>query len=313
MQLGFTFRRLYSLSPSFTITRLNNQDIETTYTYSDTSIIATKRTETINYETSTNTPYGRLAKEESWGEGFYSIANFYQNSNIQVIRQGLNYRLQLTDGVWESANSDIIYARDSSTKPPQTTYRKPFNATERQINVKLRAKPFAGDSLKERSRPVEVDFLVSEAQATDYGNVFLALLYGRKQSFTFATAINDNLLANLKPLTRIDVTWYGVVYQCLVDGISWAHTLTEMVIGMRLIPLRTALAVTPSVTSNLVIASPMIEVSIYQQFTGSISYVIDQYLGGSIYQEFTGSITYVNQLVIEVSIYQEFTGSITYS
>ena len=304
--IGTRITGLYSVSVSFTITRLNFQDIETTYTYSDASTLASKRTETVNYETSTNTPYGRLAKEESWGDGFYSLANFYQNSILSIVREGFNnYRLKFTDGAWESANSDTIYARDSSTKPPQTTYRKPFNASERQINVKLRAKPFAGDSLKERSRPVDVDFLVSEAQATDYGNVFLALLYGRKQSFTFATAINDNLLANLKPLTRIDITWYGVVYQCLVDGISWAHTLTEMVIGMRLIPIRTALAATPSTTSNLVIPSPIIAVNLLQDSYMSCQLITDNYLGGIGLQDSYMSILLVADLAISVLLIQD--------
>jgi hypothetical protein len=82
---------------------------------------------------------------------------------------------------------------------------------------------------------------------------------------------------------------------------------------MRLIPLRTALAATPTTTSDLVTQVPYIDVSIYQEFTGSITYAINQYLGGSIYQEFTGAIAYVNKLVIDVSIYQEFTASIIYS
>ena len=288
------------------MTRINNQDTETTYTYSDTSVLITKRTEVINYETSTNTPYARTAKDETWGDGFYSIANFYRNSLIGIVRDGFGYRIQITENTaWESANSDIIYARDSSTKPPQTTYRKPFTASERQINVKLRAKPFAGDSLKERSRPVDVDFLVSEAQATDYGNVFLALLYGRKQSFTFATAINDNLLANLKPLTRIDITWYGVVYQCLVDGISWAHTLTEMVIGMRLIPLQTALAATPSTTSDLVIPSPIIQVNLLQDSFMGCQLITDNYLGGIGLQDSYMSVPLVADLAISVLLIQD--------
>jgi len=312
LELGFA-SRFNAFAPNFALTRLNNQDIETTYTYSDSSILISKRTETTNYETTTNSPYARIAKEETWGDGFYSIANFYQDFIYQIIRQGFgSYRLQISaDNAWQSANSDIIYARDSSTKPPQTTYRKPFNVTERQINVKLRAKPFAGDSLKERSRPVDVDFLVSEAQATDYGNIFLALLYGRKQSFTFATAINDNLLANLKPLTRIDITWYGVVYECLVDGISWAHTLTEMVIGMRLIPLKTALAATPLITSNLVISSPMIEVNLLQDSFMSCQLITDNYLGGVGLQDSYMSVLLVADLAISVRLIQDSYMTIT--
>ena len=316
--VGLDFTSAFPVSPNFALTRLNDQDTETTYTYSDTSVLITKRTETINYATHINVygknisyqsvPYPRTAKDETWGNGFYSIANFYKDSTSEVVRlsNSFDYRINIKENTaWESANSDIIYARDSSTKPPQTTYRKPFNAIERQINVKLRAKPFAGDSLKERSRPVDVDFLVSEAQATDYGNVFLALLYGRKQSFTFATAINDNLLANLKPLARIDITWYGVVYQCLVDGISWAHTLTEMVIGMRLIPLRTALAATPSTTSDLLIPSPIIQVNLLQDSFMGCQLITDNYLGGVGLQDSYMSIFLVADLAISVRLIQD--------
>ena len=145
---------------------------------------------------------------------------------------------------------------------------------------------------------------MSEAQATDYGNVFLALLYGRKQSFTFATAINDNLLANLKPLVRIDVTWDGVIYQCLVDGITWAHTLTEMVIGMRLIPIRTALAATPSTTSNLVIPSPIIAVNLLQDSFMSCLLITDNYLGGVGLQSSFMQCILVSDLAISVPIIQ---------
>ena len=135
--------------------------------------------------------------------------------------------------------------------------------------------------------------------------MFLALLYGRKQSFTFATAINDNLLANLKPLARIDITWYGVVYQCLVDGISWAHTLTEMVIGMRLIPLRTALAATPSTTSDLVIPSPIIQVNLLQDSFMGCQLITDNYLGGIGLQDSYMSVSLVADLAISVRLIQD--------
>ena len=292
----------------YTNEKFGKQDIVTTYTYDDKSVITGIREETTNYSywiDAGGAVYGRTAKEQSWGNGFYSIQNFYQSSSVSVVNDFRSSRYVNTLNDWFAGDTDTIYARDSSTKPPQTTYRKPFTASERQINVKLRAKPFAGDSLKERSRPVDVDFLVSEAQATDYGNVFLALLYGRKQSFTFATAINDNLLANLKPLTRIDITWYGVVYQCLVDGISWAHTLTEMVIGMRLIPLRTALAATPSTTSDLVIPSPIIQVNLLQDSYMSCQLITDNYLGGIGLQDSYMSILLVADLAISVRLIQD--------
>ena len=292
----------------YTNRKFGKQDIVTTYTYDDKSVITGIREETTNYSywiDAGGAVYGRTAKEQSWGSGFYSIQNFYQSSSVSVVNDLRSFRLVNTLSDWFAGDTDTIYARDSSIKPPQTTYRKPFTTSERQINVKLRAKPFAGDSLKERSRPVDVDFLVSEAQATDYGNVFLALLYGRKQSFTFATAINDNLLANLKPLARIDITWYGVVYQCLVDGISWAHTLTEMVIGMRLIPLRTALAATPSTTSDLVIPSPIIQVNLLQDSFMGCQLITDNYLGGIGLQDSYMSVSLVADLAISVRLIQD--------
>ena len=290
---------------SFTSTKFNYQDILTEYTYSDTSVITNKRTETTKYNSfGDNSPYNRLAKEESWGDGFYSIANFYQQANYTLISDLRSVRLRVDLGPWQSSNSNTIYARDSSTKPPSTTYRKPFTATETQINVKLKAKPFAGDSFKKRSRPIDVDFLVSEAQATDYGNTFLALLYGRKQSFVFATAINDNLLTNLKPLVRIDITWNGVIYQCLVDGIVWAHTLTEMLLGMRLIPLRTALVATPLVTTDLVIVSPMISAILLQDSYMSCQLITDNYLGGIGLQDSYMNILLVADLAISVRLIQ---------
>ncbi len=260
---------------SFTTQRISKSDVTKTYSYNDSDVLQSIRTETQQYVALYNTLlaeeafYGKTAKVESWSAGSYSVENFYKPatirfSNPEVFRFNILPTLIAVEGDWESAGSELVYATDGSTKPPATTYRKPYEPIEEQINAKLTARPFAGQSFYSRSRPIEVPFLESQMQATEYGHTYLALLYGRKQGFEFGTAL-DNTLLSLTPLSRINILWRGVRYDCLTDGLSWSHTQNQMAIGMRLIVLGTALESDPPETVYpAIVASALIEAALSQ-------------------------------------------------
>ena len=297
------------------VIRANDTDVRITYTYNKLDQIISRRTETTTYSNfysfALSAVYARVAKEETWTPNTYSISNYYQESDLVPNRDGF-YQLQV-GGEWQNASSTIVYARDSSTDPPATTYRKPYEPIETPITATLKATPFAGDSYKERSRPVDVDFLETTQQATEYGQTYLALLYGRRYGFRFGTAINSNLLNNLTPLSRIDIIWRGVIYECLADAIAFKATLTEMIIGFNLIVLRTALVATPSTKNDTVAPSIPIEVTFYEEPTGTCLLTTDLYLGCVFYEEPYGICTLSTGFAIEVVFYEEPTATCTLS
>jgi hypothetical protein len=304
--------------------RFDGKDETTIYTYTDSDVLLAKRLETqiysqvIAFGAPQNLLYTKTAKEETWGNGTYTVANFYQQVSLVVVSSStfglggarLPTRYDAKAGDWESANSETVYSTDGSTEPPKTQYRIPFTPIETQVTAIVKAQPFAGDSFYNRSPPIQVDYLVSQAQAQNFGETYLRLLYGRKQSFVFATAYRDEL-RNLKPLAPLKVQYRGVIYDCLADGISWSHSLTEMIIGMRLIVIGTALAATPLVVSKPVIASPLITATIRQSSAFNCEIITEQYLGGVINQRSFFVCTIVQDLAISARIIQTSTVTAT--
>ena len=283
---GVNFR--VNPTPQFSTTRVNAKDVIITYSYDETTdVLISKRTETQDYIVLGNQDFAftRLAKVESWNNGFYNVENFFQQNSIVLSFDSIytrSPRFDSTQGEWVSSGGSSTYSTDGSTKAPATTYRKPFEPIETQITATLKATPFAGQSFYSRSRPVDVPYLESQLQATEYGNTYLALLYGRKQGFVFGTAISNTLIASLTPLSRIDILWRGVRYRCLSDGASWSHDLTQCAIGMRLIVIGTALEADPPETIYpLVAASALIKIS--ARLSGSIRIGIyqDPFIGGA--------------------------------
>jgi len=283
---GVNFR--VNPTPQFSTTRVNAKDVIITYSYDETTdVLISKRTETQDYIVLGNQDFAftRLAKVESWNNGFYNVENFFQQNSIVLSFDSIytrSPRFDSTQGEWVSSGGESTYSTDGSTKAPATTYRKPFEPIETQITATLKATPFAGQSFYSRSRPVDVPYLESQLQATEYGNTYLALLYGRKQGFVFGTAISNTLIASLTPLSRVDILWRGVRYRCLTDGASWSHNLAECAIGMRLIVIGTALEADPPETIYpLVAASALIKIS--ARLSGSIRIGIyqDPFIGGA--------------------------------
>ena len=315
-------RLLTITTGSFSSRRVSNKDVTKTYTYDDSDVLQSIRTETQNYlidvvfNDVNSLFYGKVAKVESWSANTYSVENFYKPATLTFngsasanARIGFLGALTLTtiEGDWESAGSELVYATDGSTKPPATTYRKPYEPIEEQINAKLTARPFAGQSFYSRSRPVEVPFLESQMQATEYGNTYLALLYGRKQGFEFGTAL-DNTLLSLTPLSRINILWRGVRYDCLTDGLSWSHTQTQMAIGMRLIVLGTALESDPPETVYpAIVASALIEATLSQSAIIECEISALDFVGGTFSQSgFIGCFVQ-SGIVIEAQFTQSAT------
>ena len=281
-------------APIFSSRRISTKDVTKTYSYNDLDVLQSIRTETQNYVTdvfSSNLNslfFGKTAKVESWSANTYTVENFYKPATLTFDPLSrspfISPTLTVLDGDWENAGTELVYATDGSTKPPSTTYRKPYEPIEEQINAKITARPFAGQSFYSRSRPIEVPFLESQTQATEYGNTYLALLYGRKQGFIFGTALSNTLLS-LAPLSRINILWRGVRYDCLTDGLSWAHTQTEMAIGMRLIVLGTALESDPPETVNrIVVASALIEATLSQSAIIECQVSALDFVGGTFSQ-----------------------------
>jgi hypothetical protein len=277
----------YGLNPSFSSVRYDAFDIQTTYTYDDeTDELISKREERTNYLLVDNRgfAFNKVAKEENWNNGFYSIVNYFQQNSFtsSFIPPGSLTRIPadrliINQGEWQTGRSDSTYSTDGSTKAPATVYRKPFEPIERQITATIKSIPFAGQSFYSRSRPIDVPYLESQAQATEYGNTYLKLLYGRKQGFVFATAINNTLLAFLTPLSKLSITWRGTVYDCLVDGITWVHTQTEMILGMRLIVIKAN-------GLDIVDLSALIEATLSQRAEISCRVIGEQFVGGTLSQ-----------------------------
>jgi hypothetical protein len=284
---GVNFR--VNPTPQFSTTRVNFKDVIITYSYDDVSdVLISKRTETQIYIIlgNQNFVYTKTAKVETWNNGFYNVENFFQQNSFVLNFNSLLFsreiRFDFREGEWTSSGGESTYSTDGSTKAPATTYRKPFEPIETQVKAILKATPFAGQSFYSRSRPVDVPYLESQLQATEYGNTYLALLYGRKQGFVFGTAISNTLIASLTPLSRIDILWRGVRYRCLTDGASWTHNQTQCAIGMRLIVIGTALEADPPETIYpLVAASALIKIS--ARLSGSIRIGIyqDPFVGGA--------------------------------
>lgn len=265
-------------------TKLRNKDTVTTYRYNETTDeLISKRTEITNYvNTFTESIlFGETAREETWLDGAYTVANFYKDvplySTARVANRAIASGASLD---WIPSTTETVYSTDSSTKPPQTIYRQQYEPIETPIKVTLKAKPFAGDAYKDRTPPIEVPFLTSIEQASDFGNTYLSLLYGRKQGFSFVTAISTNLINNLVPLARVNVIYRGVIYECLADAITWGHNLTEMAIGFNLIVLRTALVTTPETTNNLANSSPVIKARSIQRDITDGDLITNPYFGG---------------------------------
>jgi hypothetical protein len=311
-------RNLAAPPITFSYRRLSSSDVTKTYTYDDSDVLQSIRTETQQYVVLSNAIleeafYGKTAKVESWSADSYSIENFYKPATIRFSNAEFESRrpvvptLITIEGDWESAGSELVYATDGSTKPPATTYRKPYEPVEEQINAKLTARPFAGQSFYSRSRPIEVPFLESQMQATEYGNTYLALLYGRKQGFEFGTAL-DNTLLSLTPLSRINILWRGVRYDCLTDGLSWSHTQTQMAIGMRLIVLGTALESDPPETVYpAIVASALIEATLSQSAIIECEISALDFVGGTFSQSgFIGCFVQ-SGIVIEAQFTQSAT------
>ena len=307
-------------NPEFTATRQDAQDIITTYSYDDlTDILVSKRTETRNYIVSGNQNfvYTKLAKVESWNNGFYNVENFFQQNSIVLNFGSLSTRqtrFDFTEGEWVSSGGESTYSTDGSTKAPATVYRKPFEPIETQIKATLTARPFAGQSFYSRSKPVDVPYLESQLQATEYGNTYLALLYGRKQGFVFGTAISNTLIASLTPLSRIDILWRGVRYRCLSDGASWSHDQTQCAIGMRLIVISTALETDPPETVYpVVVASALIQLSIRQAGRVAVGITQDPFIGGKIRQSGRVNVFISEGIRIQARFRQTAAVNVTYT
>lgn len=307
-------------TPEFSTTRQSAQDVITTYSYNETTdALISKRTEIQNYIISGNQNfvYTRLAKVESWNNGFYNVENFFQQNSIVLNFGSLatrQTRFDFTEGEWVSSGGESTYSTDGSTKAPATTYRKPFEPIETQITATLKATPFAGQSFYSRSAPIEVPYLESQLQATDYGNTYLALLYGRKQGFVFGTAISNTLIASLTPLSRIDILWRGVRYKCLTDGASWSHDKTQCAIGMRLIVIGTALETDPPETIYpAVTASALIQIQIRQSSSVNIRISQDPYIGGKARQSGRINVFISEGIRIQAQFRQTATVNVTYT
>jgi hypothetical protein len=189
---------------------------------------------------------------------------------------GLNY--SATAQGFSKKNIQTFTGEDN--RPPATTYSEKVRTKNREITATVNALPLAGVPSKEKQEPIIVDWLVSDAQALEYGQLEVVLRNGRKQCRFMITALTNELLA-LRPRCRIDIIFNSILYRCLADSITFSQDLTRRTIGFMCDVISTSPIATPSTVYRP--STPILSLR------GSI--VIDAIANGSITQTFdVGSI-----------------------
>lgn len=145
----------------------------------------------------------------------------------------------------------ISSANDGSTRPPSITYSEKSKTKNLELKAIVNALPLAGVPSKDKLAPITVDWMVSNEQAYEYGKLEIVLMNGRKQCRFMITALTDQLLA-LRPRCRIDIIFRGILYRCLVDGITFSQSQTERSIGFMCDVISTSPADTPSTVYQLI-------------------------------------------------------------
>jgi hypothetical protein len=145
----------------------------------------------------------------------------------------------------EESTSVIETKNDSSTRPPSITYSEAVKTRNKEVSATVTAIPLAGVPSKEKHEPLTVDWLTSDAQALEYGQLEIVLINGRKQCRFMVTALTDVLLT-LRPRSRIDIVFNGILYRCLADAITFSQDLTKRSIGFMCDVISTSPADTPS-------------------------------------------------------------------
>jgi hypothetical protein len=192
-------------------------------------------------------------------------------------------------------------SNDGSTRPPSITYSEKSKTKNQELSATITAIPLAGVPSKEKLAPIIVDWLVSDAQALEYGNLEVVLMNGRKQCRFMITALTDQLLA-LRPRCRIDIIFNGILYRCLVDAIAFSQDLTSRTIGFMCDVISTSPAATPSTVYRP--ATPILSLR------GSI--VIDAIAAGTITQTFDIGSIIIDAVVTGVLAEQgQITGAVT--
>ena len=157
--------------------------------------------------------------------------------------------LNFQEGLSESDSNN-----DGSTRPPSTTYSESIRTKNQEIGATINVIPIAGVPSKEKHAPITVDWLTSDAHAYEYGQLEIVLMGGRKQCRFFVGQLTDTL-ATLRPRSRIDIVFNGLLYRCLVDAIAFSQDLTSRTIGFMCDVISTSPAATPSTVYRPVVTN----------------------------------------------------------
>lgn len=250
---------------------------------------------------------------------FTDLEDAFQGREIRtVVINGVSYELLgfpidipvlnlgFTEGLSSSESNN-----DDSTRPPAIVYSEKVKTKNKEIKAIINATPLAGAASKEKHSPLNVDWLVSNEQAYDYGKLEIVLMNGRSQCRFMITQLTDELLA-LRPRARIDIIFEGILYRCLVDAINFAQDAKRRTVGFMCDVVSTSPAATPSTVYKLStpvnglrasIAIDAIASGSLNQVFDSGSIIIDAIVSGVLAEEgqITGEIT-INANVFGVLI-----------
>jgi len=170
---------------------------------------------------------------------------------------------------YQEGESSSESNNDGSTRPPSTTYSETIRTKNQEIGATINVIPIAGVPSKEKHSPITVDWLTSDAHAFEYGQLEVLLMGGRKQCRFFVGQLTDTL-ATLRPRSRIDIVFNGLLYRCLVDAIAFSQDLTSRTIGFMCDVVSTSPAATPSTVYKPIVTNSAICAAIATPATAAI-------------------------------------------
>ncbi len=207
---------------------------ETTFTLEDSRISSSTITKTLNVN-------GVDFQVLGFNDATFKILNRQEGSVITRTTSGFVTTIE----VQGQGSTNRIIANDGSTRPPSITYSEAAKTKNKEVKATVNAIPLGGVPSKEKRQPLLVDWLTSDAHALEYGQLEIVLINGRKQCRFMVTALTDALL-NLRPRSRIDIIFNGILYRCLADAIAFSQDLTKRSIGFMCDVISTSPAATPS-------------------------------------------------------------------
>lgn len=148
---------------------------------------------------------GYWEEDTRWSEDFPGSQRWRKEIKVKAPGGNLNNNFDTVNGVPNLAIIDAPPKFDSDSPPPQPpTAPTGFTTVDEQLEVTIKA-PARGGGTAVRTRPASVKSALSEAQLKAYGELMVALSWGRAYGRRIEIPLYDALLApTYKPLQRWD-------------------------------------------------------------------------------------------------------------